>query len=723
MINTAAQAPARERRHTILQESHFILSLLQIYSLLFDSWYIVYIVLYFGKLNESLAVVRLMALTPFAIALQIYLRSGLSLKLDGNRTSLMTLLSQVLSPVRHLKVLVLTNVFFAVVNSFQQPVIALLVSKGIAASPGHVPVGSVIGYILLAWAVGSGSAQILAYSQAKLTGKASDVLGRRVAIAGGLLEGDAEQLPSAFSQGIAKCQQAWDACFYQLFPSLLKVVVQFIFLATVSPRLSFALLSFIPLIQSLQDLKAVAMKSSKKYNKRLGEQQHMLTNMIELRLTTRMLQEQTYVMGRWDELATETVDLANASFLWAATYGVVLAALNWLVYITGVSLLFVGYNSNNKGIDLQAFIAANGYLLGLVSPLNGWANSFNKLLLFSGPVQKLSDLLDKNKDIAKMSKQYPRGRKKASVNPEPKGQGNPKPKPKEDCTSAELEIVVDCASPHGANLDQSVVDEQGASHAVEKSLAPFDTHNEAARDSPDVLVENAAFTFPGAESPALDSLSLQIPAKSFAGLTGPSGSGKTTLLRLLGRAGDQLSSGRILVGGLDPLCYKHTAICLQAFVTLNASIRENITFGSRYNTLDDVTRAAQAAEIHDAIMKLPNGYDTVIGTASEMSLSGGQLARLGLARALCRRPRLLLCDEITSPLDAVTEEAIIQTLQKLHKRQGLTIVLCTHSMRAAAATDIVFVMVNGKLGQEPGPFKELSEAVDSPLYNLVHASD
>lgn len=470
------------------------------------------------------------------------------------------------------------------------------------------------------------------------------------------------------------------------------------------------LLSFVPLIQSLQDLKSIAMRSSKQYNKKLGEQQHMLTNIIDLRLSTRMLQEQSYIMARWDDLALETEHKAFGSFFFAATYGVVLSTLNWLLYIFGIMVFLMAYN--NRQVTLQELVAANGYLVGLVSPLNGWANSFNKMLLFAGPVEKLSSLLDGNQEISAASQKYPRSKKTGKERPETSDDSSTAANP----DAIGVEITVDKSSPGGGETASE-------EYCVKPEMVRSYTQGECERDSPDVIVENAVFTFPGAESPALDNLSLQIPASCFAALVGPSGSGKTTLLRSLGRADDRLSSGRILVGGIDPVSYQHTSICLQSFVTLNASVRENITFGSCYNSHEDVVRAATAAEIHQGIMNLKDRYDTIIGSASNISLSGGQLARLGLARALCRRPRLLLCDEITSPLDSVTEVAVLQTLKNLHQHQRLTIVLCTHSLQAAAVSERVYVMVNGKLGQEPGPFNALSEIVDSPLYKLVNANE
>ncbi len=92
-------------------------------------------------------------------------------------------------------------------------------------------------------------------------------------------------------------------------------------------------------------------------------------------------------------------------------------------------------------------------------------------------------------------------------------------------------------------------------------------------------------------------------------------------------------------------------MCLQNFEVLDGTIRDNISFGCEYDHDDDVHEAARQAEVAPVVVGLPEGYNTRIGRGSSVSLSGGQLARLGLARALCRRPKLLLLDEVSSSLD------------------------------------------------------------------------
>jgi ABC-type multidrug transport system fused ATPase/permease subunit len=98
---------------------------------------------------------------------------------------------------------------------------------------------------------------------------------------------------------------------------------------------------------------------------------------------------------------------------------------------------------------------------------------------------------------------------------------------------------------------------------------------------------------------------------------------------------------------------------LQHAEVLDGTVHDNIAFGGAFSSREDVIEAATNAQLHDIVMGMPEKYDTVIGPASKTSMSGGQLARLSLARALCRKPKLLLIDEVTSPLDAKTETDVL----------------------------------------------------------------
>lgn len=224
---------------------------------------------------------------------------------------------------------------------------------------------------------------------------------------------------------------------------------------------------------------------------------------------------------------------------------------------------------------------------------------------------------------------------------------------------------------------------------------------------PHVVARDLVFQYPSAAEPTLKGLSAEVQPGEFVALCGGNGSGKTTLLRLLGRACARSDTGSddITVDGVPADDFPDTAFCTQSFDVLNGTVRDNISFGCEWDSLEDVKAAATLAEIAHVIERMPNVYDTVIGRGSEVTLSGGQLARLGLARALCRRPRLLLLDEVTGPLDP-TERQVLETLLELKNKQPLTVVLCTHSVTVAASTDRVIILAEGVVA-ETGPFSQL----------------
>lgn len=175
-------------------------------------------------------------------------------------------------------------------------------------------------------------------------------------------------------------------------------------------------------------------------------------------------------------------------------------------------------------------------------------------------------------------------------------------------------------------------------------------------------------------------------------VTGPSGIGKTTLTNLILRS-EQPESGEVLLGGLPverfplPLYLSYFAHVGQTTHLFHASIRDNIGMGWLNVPLDEIVRAAQLVQLHDAIMKLPEGYDTVLGK-DNMRLSHGQGQRLALARALIREPAILVLDEFTAALDQETEASILTDLIKGFPQT--TIICMTHSPQVMRRMDRVF---------------------------------
>eukprot|EP01012_Entosiphon_sulcatum_P022878 TRINITY_DN27859_c0_g1_i1.p1 TRINITY_DN27859_c0_g1~~TRINITY_DN27859_c0_g1_i1.p1 ORF type:complete len:602 (-),score=83.74 TRINITY_DN27859_c0_g1_i1:23-1828(-) len=193
---------------------------------------------------------------------------------------------------------------------------------------------------------------------------------------------------------------------------------------------------------------------------------------------------------------------------------------------------------------------------------------------------------------------------------------------------------------------------------------------------------------------------------------GRSGCGKSTLLRLLlGALKPQ--EGRILFDGqdLNPTAesWPRPGVVFQETHLLNGSVLENIRCGYPEASEEECRRAAMLAGIHDTIAQLPKGYSTRLGTVDpDTALSGGQAQRLALARALVRRPQLLLLDEATEALDPITEEAIMSDIARIVRDGDTTVVAVTHRLHTTRDADQILVLDNGVV-HERGTFSQLMQ--------------
>jgi len=209
----------------------------------------------------------------------------------------------------------------------------------------------------------------------------------------------------------------------------------------------------------------------------------------------------------------------------------------------------------------------------------------------------------------------------------------------------------------------------------------------------------------------LNKLSLTIPYGSYAAFVGPSGSGKSTVINLLMRFYDP-AEGKITIDGCDlrtitqDSLRSQMAIVFQENFLFNLSIRENIRMGNPTARDEAVETAARAAEIHDFIAGLPQGYDTMCGERGAR-FSGGQRQRIAVARAILRDPAIMILDEATSALDPATESSMNATLA--HLSRGRTVISITHRLSSVFDADRIFVIDHGRLA-ETGSHKELLDS-------------
>ena len=230
---------------------------------------------------------------------------------------------------------------------------------------------------------------------------------------------------------------------------------------------------------------------------------------------------------------------------------------------------------------------------------------------------------------------------------------------------------------------------------------------------------NVTFHYPSRpDEAALDHLNLMIKEGKSLALVGPSGAGKSTVFELLQRFYDP-DEGTVTLGDTDirdllPIDLRsQLAVVAQQPTLFSADVMHNIRYGKPDATKEEVIAAAKAANAHDFIEKLPEGYESFLGEQG-VRLSGGQRQRVAIARAILKDPKILLLDEATSALDAESEHRVQQALENLMR--GRTTVIIAHRLATIRNADSIAVLEDGKLVAQ-GSHDELLES--SVLYKRL----
>ena len=249
-------------------------------------------------------------------------------------------------------------------------------------------------------------------------------------------------------------------------------------------------------------------------------------------------------------------------------------------------------------------------------------------------------------------------------------------------------------------------------HSLQPSAIPRDTGPDRRMSLQGAIeLRDVTFAYAGADRPALDEVSLRIPARATVGLVGTTGSGKTTMVDvILGLLWPQKGC---LVVDEQPLTpenvrawQRSVGYVPQQIYLADESVAANIAFGLPPEKLDmeAVERAARIANLHDFVIdELPQKYDTIVGERG-VRLSGGQRQRIGIARALYHDPDVLLLDEATSALDNVTESAVMSAVNELGNQK--TIIMIAHRLTTVRNCDHIFLLEHGRVAAE-GTFDEL----------------
>jgi len=234
------------------------------------------------------------------------------------------------------------------------------------------------------------------------------------------------------------------------------------------------------------------------------------------------------------------------------------------------------------------------------------------------------------------------------------------------------------------------VDVADPAHPAEISPAAIAGH---------VRLQDVSFAYPGSDRAAVTGIDLDIPAGSTLALVGETGSGKTTLAALIARLHDPVS-GSIRIDGIDIRDMRLTdlaavvGVVSQETYLLHATVRENLRYARPEATDAEIENAARAAQIHEVIAGLPDGYDTMVGSRGHR-FSGGERQRIAIARTLLRDPRVLVLDEATSALDTETERAIQKAFDSLAR--GRTTITIAHRLSTVRGADQIVVLDHGRI--------------------------
>ena len=250
------------------------------------------------------------------------------------------------------------------------------------------------------------------------------------------------------------------------------------------------------------------------------------------------------------------------------------------------------------------------------------------------------------------------------------------------------------------------------------TLTPeVEKQGEPLRFEKELRVEQVTFTYPGAEVPSLHEVSLAIQAGESVGFIGGSGSGKSTLVDvILGLLSPE--KGVIRVDGVDVRdslrsWRNRIGYVRQHIFLTDETLRRNIAFGLRDEEIDEaaVQSAVRAAQLEDFVASQPQGLDTIVGERG-VRLSGGQLQRIGIARALYSDPSVLVLDEATSALDTGTEREVMSAVRALHGKK--TVIIVAHRLTTVADCDRLYRLKGGRIVQSGPPNSLISGDNDAP---------
>lgn len=256
-----------------------------------------------------------------------------------------------------------------------------------------------------------------------------------------------------------------------------------------------------------------------------------------------------------------------------------------------------------------------------------------------------------------------------------------------------------------SNILNSAVRAVASSARVREILDEVPAQREAAGERAvvagdgSIVFRQVSFAYAGTARPAVQEADFSVGAGEIIGIIGPTGSGKSTLVNLVPRFYDA-TQGQVLVGGEDvteiptAMLRQQIAIVPQKALLFTGTIEENLRWGDKQATVEEIHRAARAACAEEFVSKLPEGYETQLGQGG-VNLSGGQKQRLSIARALLKKPRILILDDCTSALDATTEAQVLAGI--LDNAPQATVLLVSQRISTVMRADHILCMEDGRI--------------------------
>lgn len=459
------------------------------------------------------------------------------------------------------------------------------------------------------------------------------------------------QLSNVFSSSLAKTELVWRHFLYEFIRPVSSLLASIASLALFDVSYALFVVSIFPLIASFRFLESKATACSTNADASTARLLTRFQNTVNLQTPAKVCNSESFVLNRFRESLKTSRHDNFETLLWSAVVEGVFTTVGYGMNL-GTTIVFL-YELADGRLDVGSFFSVTGLIHRVIHPIEAIGMYLGEIARMAGSIHQIDTVLTEGKnheDLAAVMGEKQR------------------------------------------NLQSLSLDKELALESIRFSYGP---------GLPNVL----------------EDISVSISSGSYVCFLAQSGDGKSTLLSLL-TGSRTCDAGRVLMDGVDistvPLsCLRHSlAVVFQETFVLDGTIFDNIAFGCVDRDSNEwyqlVVKAAIDAGIHDFIETLPDKYDTVIGKEAKISLSGGQLQRIcGVARALARKPKLLVLDEATSSLDKISELGIIKTIERL-RENGLTIVNFTHHPVTATNADSIIVFDKGRIAQQ-GTYNELYE--------------